>query len=63
MDWMFLAWIHWWLPGAELTFQNTCVHLWVFLCLCTSALQGLHVAQSLYKHGKLIPKTNDTDGL
>lgn len=52
IDWMFLPWIHWWLPGAEMAFQNTCVHL-VFLCLCTSLLQGLHFAQSLYKHTKL----------
>lgn len=52
VDWMFLAWIHWWWPGAEMAFQNTCVHL-VFLCLCTSLLQGLYFARSLYKHTKL----------
>lgn len=55
IDWMFLALIHWWLPGAEMAFQNTCVHLGS-LCLCTSLLQGLHFAQSLYKHTKLRSK-------
>lgn len=58
-DWMFLAWIHWWLPGAEMAFQNPCAHL-VFLCLCTSLLQSLHLPQT---YRTQIPKTNDTDGL